>query len=95
MITTHSLSADAFTALAGGAGDSVVVRQLHEAQLSKHLMLLRVVAEAARASPAVAALPSAVSAFRAGYQLLARGAGRRSRRRGRAARPAARRQLGA
>ena len=69
MITTHSLPADAFTALAGGAGDSVVVSQLGEAQLSKHLMLLHVVARAAaeadQASPAVAA-------FRAGYQLLAR-----------------------
>jgi HEXXH motif-containing protein len=69
LITTHSLSADAFDALAAGAGDRDVVRQLHEAQLSKHLMLLHVVAEAARGidppSPAVAA-------FRAGYGLLAR-----------------------
>jgi HEXXH motif-containing protein len=68
LITTHSLSADAFTELAGGAGDSVVVRQLHEAQLSKHLMLLHVVAEAAgEIDP-----PSrAAAAFRTGYRLLA------------------------
>jgi HEXXH motif-containing protein len=68
LITTHSLSADAFTELADGAGDSVVVRQLREAQLSKHLMLLRVVAEAAdRIDP-----PSQMTlAFGAGYQLLA------------------------
>ena len=67
LITTHSLSTNAFTALAGGAGDSVVVRQLREAQLSKHLMLLHVVAEAAvEIDP-----PSrAAAAFRAGYQLL-------------------------
>jgi HEXXH motif-containing protein len=67
LITTHSLSADAFMELAGGAGDSEVVRQLREAQLSKHLMLLQVVAEAAAgADPSPATI-----AFRAGYQLLA------------------------
>jgi HEXXH motif-containing protein len=68
LITTHSLSADAFTELASGAGDSAVVRQLREAQLSKHLLLLHVVAEAAGAidSPSPAA-----TAFQAGYQLLA------------------------
>jgi HEXXH motif-containing protein len=68
LITTHTLSADAFLELAGGAGDNEVVRQLREAQHSKHLMLLHVVAEAGAGidppSPAVAA-------FRAGYQLLA------------------------
>ncbi len=68
MITTHSLSADAFMELAGGAGDSAVVRQLREVQLSKHLMLLHVVAEAVDG----AEVPSpATAAFRAGYQLLA------------------------
>jgi HEXXH motif-containing protein len=67
LVITHSLSADAFTALAGGAGDSVVVRQLREAQLSKHLMLLHIVAEAADSAE-----PSrATTVFRAGYQLLA------------------------
>ena len=53
--------------LAGGAGDSVVVRQLREAQLSKHLMLLHIVADAADGAE-----PSpATAAFLAGYQLLA------------------------
>jgi HEXXH motif-containing protein len=67
LITTHSLPADAFTALASGAGDSAVIRHLREAQLSKHLMLLHVVAGAGEASP-----PStAAAAFQAGYQLLA------------------------
>jgi HEXXH motif-containing protein len=68
LITTHSLSASAFSELAGGAGDSVVVRELREAQLSKHLMLLHVVAGAAagvdRPSPEA-------DAFDAGYRLLA------------------------
>jgi HEXXH motif-containing protein len=68
LITTHSLSAGAFTALADGAGDAAVVRQLREAQLSKHLMLLHVVAAAARRAD----FPSrATAAFRAGYRLLA------------------------
>jgi HEXXH motif-containing protein len=67
LIATHSLSADAFTALAGGAGDNEVVGELCEAQLSKHLMLLKVVAEAAGIDPSS---PGA-AAFRAGYQLLA------------------------
>jgi HEXXH motif-containing protein len=68
LITTHSLSADAFLQLASGTGDSVVVRQLHEAQLSKHLMLLHVVVEAANGIDP----PSrATAAFRAGYRLLA------------------------
>ena len=68
MITTHSLSADAFIALAGGAGDNEVVRELREAQLSKHLMLLRVVTEAATGIDPPS--PGA-TAFRSGYQLLA------------------------
>ncbi|MGH3281613.1 MAG: hypothetical protein ACRDNW_21090, partial [Trebonia sp.] len=68
MITTHSLPADAFLALAGGTGDSVVVRQLREAQFSKHLMLLRVVAEAAAGTDPPSA---AATAFRAGYHVLA------------------------
>jgi HEXXH motif-containing protein len=67
LITTHSLSADAFTALAGGAGDSVVARQLREAQLSKHLMLLHLVVQAA---DAIDPPSRASAAFRAGYQLL-------------------------
>ena len=55
-------------ALADGAGDSAVVRQLRGAQLSKHLMLLHVVAEAA---DGIDPLSRAAAAFRAGYQLLA------------------------
>jgi HEXXH motif-containing protein len=68
LIGTHSLSADAFMTLASGVGDATVVRSLREAQLSKHLMLLRVVAEAA--DGADPASPEA-AAFRAGYRLLA------------------------
>jgi HEXXH motif-containing protein len=67
VIATHSLSADAFMELADGAGDSVVVRELREAQLSKHLMLLHIVAEAAEGAG-----PSPdTAAFRTGYRLLA------------------------
>jgi HEXXH motif-containing protein len=52
-------------ALARGAGDAAVVRNLHEAQLSKHLMLLHVLAGAAdRDDPGTAA-------FRKAYRLLA------------------------
>ena len=68
MITTHSLSADAFLELAGGAGSSLVVRELREAQLSKHLMLLHVVAEVA---DGIDPPSRATAAFRAGYRLLA------------------------
>lgn len=67
MITTHSLSAGAFSELAGGAGDSVVVRELREAQLSKHLMLLHVVAGAAAG---VEPRSPGTEAFGAGYRLL-------------------------
>jgi HEXXH motif-containing protein len=68
LVTTHSLSADAFTQLAGGAGDSAVVRQLRGAQLSKHIMLLHVVAEAASMIDPPSRAPAA---FLAGYRLLA------------------------
>jgi HEXXH motif-containing protein len=68
LITTHSLPADAFAELASGAGDSAVARQLHEVQLSKHLMLLHVVAEAAGG---VEPQSLATLAFHAGYRLLA------------------------
>ena len=67
MITTHALQADAFIELAGGAGSSTVVGRLREAQHSKHLMLLHVVAEAAEAEPS----SPAATAFHAAYQLLA------------------------
>ena len=69
MLSTHTLPAAGFAALAGGAGDSVVVRQLCDAQVSKHLMMLRVVADAA---DAVAPPSRASAAFRAGYGLLAK-----------------------
>ena len=68
LITTHSLSADAFTALADGAGDSVVVRKLREVQVSKHLMLLRVVAKAA---DDIDPRSREAAAFRTAYRLLA------------------------
>ena len=69
MIPTHSLPEDAFLELAAGIGDSVVVRQLREVQLSKHLMLLHVVA---RGAEEVDSSSLSTAAFRAGYQLLAR-----------------------
>jgi HEXXH motif-containing protein len=67
LITTHSLSADAFRELAVGAGDGAVVGQLREAQVSKHLMLLHIVSEAAGVEPS----SPATAAFYAGYQVLA------------------------
>lgn len=68
MITTHRLSEDAFLALASGLGGSATVLHLREVQRSKHLMLLRAVAEGAvGADPD----PLAITAFRAGYRLLA------------------------
>lgn len=74
MVTSHSLSADAFAELAAGAGDGAVVGQLRAAQLSKHLMLLHVVARAADAMTDAGGgtRPPAVNAFRSGFQLLAR-----------------------
>ena len=67
MITTHSLSAGSFSELAEGTGDSVVVRELREAQLSKHMMLLHVVAGAAAG---IDPPTPQTDAFSAGYQLL-------------------------
>lgn len=65
MLTTHRLSEDAFTALANGGGDRVMVRHLREAQHSKQVMLLHAIAEA------VSAADPASAAFSAGYKLLA------------------------
>ncbi len=68
LIATHRLTAEAFTELAHGDGDTAVVRYLRGAQHSKHLMLLHAVAEAAdSADPA----SPGVIAFRAGFKLLA------------------------
>jgi HEXXH motif-containing protein len=68
LITTHRLPEAAFTALASGDGDLAVVRQLREAQHSKHLMLLHAIAaEAKGADPA----SREIAAFGAGYELLA------------------------
>lgn len=68
-LETHSLPETAFAALAGGGGNSDVIRMLREAQQSKHTMLVHAIAgaagEADRADPAIAA-------FRAGYELLTR-----------------------
>lgn len=66
MPTNHHLSVDAFAALARGDGDASVVQQLREAQHSKHLMLVHIVAEAAEAAPA----SRAVAALQAGHKLL-------------------------
>jgi HEXXH motif-containing protein len=69
LLTSHLLPEAAFTALAEGAGRPATVRLLRDAQLSKHLMLLHAIAEAAEgAAGATAAGPAA---FRAGYALLA------------------------
>jgi len=67
LLTNHQLDEEAFTALARGDGDGSVIRQLREAQHSKHLMLLHIVAEAARDADQSS---GAVAAFHAGYQLL-------------------------
>ena len=66
---THRLPETAFAALAGGEGDSDVIRLLREAQQSKHTMLAHAIAGAAGdADPA----DPGVAAFRAGYELLTR-----------------------
>ena len=66
MITTHLLPEAAFTALAEGVGDPATIRLLRDAQLSKHLMLLHAIAEAAGGGA------RGPAAFRAGYELFAR-----------------------
>lgn len=57
-------------ALANGGGDRVTVRHLHEAQHSKHVMLLHAVAEAAGAAAPGSLSPHGFAAFGAGYKLL-------------------------
>jgi HEXXH motif-containing protein len=68
LLTSHLLPDAAFRALAAGAGRPATIRLLRDAQLSKHLMLLHGIADAAGAADASAAGPAA---FRAGYALLA------------------------
>ena len=68
MLTSHLLPEAAFRALAQGADGPATIRLLRDAQLSKHLMLLHAIADAAGAADASAGGPAA---FRAGYALLA------------------------
>jgi HEXXH motif-containing protein len=68
LLTSHLLPEAAFTALAEGAGRPATVQLLRDAQLSKHLMLVHAIAEAASAADASAEGPAA---FRSGYALLA------------------------
>ncbi len=69
MISTHRLPDAAFMTLAGGGGSRAMIRQLLQAQRSKHTMLLHAIAEAASdADPAA----QGTAAFRAGYELLTR-----------------------
>jgi HEXXH motif-containing protein len=66
VVTPHLLPEVAFTELAEGAGGPATIRLLHEAQLSKHTMLLHAVAGAA------AGADRGPTAFRHAYALLAR-----------------------
>jgi HEXXH motif-containing protein len=67
LLTTHRLSDAAFVSLASGGGDPTVIGDLLAAQHSKHVMLLHVIAQAAReADPA----SPAAAAFLNGYRLL-------------------------
>jgi HEXXH motif-containing protein len=66
LITHHLLPEAAFAALAEGGGDRAAIQLLHDAQLSKHLMLLQAVAGAC------AGTDRGPAAFRAGFDLLAR-----------------------
>ena len=66
MVATHVLPAAAFAALAGQADDPNAIRIVHEAQLSKHLMLIHAIAEAASGHD------RGPVAFRAAHELFAR-----------------------
>ena len=66
MVTSHVLPEAAFTALARCADDPGAVRIVRDAQLSKHLMLLHAIAEAAGDDD------RGPAAFRAAYELFAR-----------------------
>jgi HEXXH motif-containing protein len=67
VLKKHSLTISAFMSLAVGEGDRSVIRELRNAQLSKHLLLLTGVNKAARA---VAPPTRDSAAFRAGFELL-------------------------
>ena len=67
MLTSHVLPEAAFSVLAQGCGRPATIGLLRDAQLSKHLMLLHAIAEAADAARG----PAGPTAFRAGYALLA------------------------
>ena len=68
-LRAHRLPETAFTALAAGRGDPAVIRLLHEAQQSKHTMLLHAIAGAAGdGDPA----DPGIAAFRVGCDLLTR-----------------------
>jgi HEXXH motif-containing protein len=68
-LKSYRLPETAFTALAAGRGDPVVIRLLQGAQQSKHTMLLHAIAEAVGdGDPA----DPGITAFRAGYELLTR-----------------------
>ena len=66
MLTTHLLPEATFRALAEGADRPDTIRLLRDAQLSKHQMLLYAIADAASGAD------PGPTAFRAGYDLLAR-----------------------
>ena len=75
MITNHLLPETAFSALARGDGNPAQLKLLHDAQISKHMMLLLALPAAAdggRGKPAPASGRRGPSAFRAGYELLTR-----------------------
>jgi HEXXH motif-containing protein len=66
LLTSHLLPEAAFRELAEGAGRPAAIRLLHDAQLSKHQMLVYAIADAADGPG------RGPAAFRAGYDLLAR-----------------------
>ena len=66
MVTTHRLPEAVFASLAEGDGGPDTIRQLRDAQQSKHLMLLFAIADEATGADRGA------TAFRAGYELLGR-----------------------
>jgi HEXXH motif-containing protein len=66
VVTFHLLPEADFSALAEGGGSLAACHLLRDAQLSKHLMLLHAIAEAA------SSIDRGTTAFRVGYELLVR-----------------------